>query len=123
MSRASNSPRERAPPHTHSGRSSPSSSPSTCAGGGFRALFWAIVGLGGLALLFALLTAQMVLSQRTSPTHAAMLFWPEFGGAIASTFLFAFLFKTRAMPLFALVGMALIAAAVVMSGMAGDRTF
>jgi MFS family permease len=73
----------------------------------------------GAASVALIELAQTVLATRASPTHAAMLFWPEFGGAVAAAFLFRVLFKTRLVPLFALAGMVLIAAAAaVMSGMA-----
>lgn len=48
-----------------------------------------------------------------------MLFWPEFGGAVATAILFGFLFRTRFVPLLALGGMVMLAGgAAVLSGVA-----
>lgn len=78
-----------------------------------------IVMTAGAASIALVELAQTVLASRTDPTQAAMLFWPEFGGAIGSALLFRVLFKSRWMPLFALAGVALLAAsAAVLSGMA-----
>jgi MFS family permease len=53
----------------------------------------------------------------SSPIHLAMLFWPEFGAAIASAILFGLLFRTRFVPLLALGGMVMLAGgAAVLSG-------
>jgi MFS family permease len=57
--------------------------------------------------------------KKTDPTHAAMLFWPEFGGAVATAALFGGIFFTRWIPALAIAGMAvLVGAAVVLSGVA-----
>lgn len=57
------------------------------------------------------------LASRSSPTHLAMLFWPEFGAAVASAILFGLLFRTRFVPLLALGGMVMLAGgAAVLSG-------
>lgn len=63
--------------------------------------------------------AQTVLSTKTTPTHAGMLFWPEFGAAAATAILFALLFRTRWIPLLVISGLAVLAGAgAVMSGAA-----
>jgi MFS family permease len=73
----------------------------------------------GAASIALIELAETVLKTRASPTHAAMLFWPEFGGALATALIFRLIFKTRLIPVFALAGMAMIAAgAAVMSGIA-----
>jgi MFS family permease len=57
--------------------------------------------------------------KKTDPTHGAMLFWPEFGGAVAMAIVFGLVFFTRWIPALALGGMAvLVGAAAVLSGVA-----
>jgi MFS family permease len=57
--------------------------------------------------------------KKTDPTHEAMLFWPEFGGAVAMAALFGLIFFTRWIPALALAGMAVLAgAAAVLTGVA-----
>ena len=57
------------------------------------------------------------LQSKSSPIHLAMLFWPEFGAAVASAILFGLLFRTRFVPLLALGGMVMLAGgAAVLSG-------
>jgi MFS family permease len=64
--------------------------------------------------------AQSALELRkVDPTHEAMLFWPEFGGAVAMAVVFGLIFFTRWIPALALGGMAvLVGAAAVLSGVA-----
>ena len=63
---------------------------------------------------------QNALQMKTSPTHLAMLFWPEFGGAVAAAIVFGALFRTRFVPVLALTGMALLAGgAAVLTGVTG----
>lgn len=53
------------------------------------------------------------------PTHGAMLFWPEFGGAVAMAVVFGLVFFTRWIPALALGGMfVLTGAAAVLTGVA-----
>ncbi len=71
----------------------------------------ASVGIVGLT--------QMALQTRTTPTHAAMLFWPEFGAALATAMLFAYVFRTRFIPVFAFSGLILlVSGAAVLTGVA-----
>jgi len=57
--------------------------------------------------------------QKVAPTHAAMLFWPEFGGAVAMAGLFGALYFTRWVPAAAFAGTFVLAgAAAVLSGVA-----
>jgi hypothetical protein len=57
--------------------------------------------------------------KKTDPTHEAMLFWPEFGGAVAMAGVFGAIFFTRWIPALALGGMIVLAgAAAVLSGVA-----
>lgn len=54
-----------------------------------------------------------------SPVHLAMLFWPEFGGALATAVLFGRLFRTRWVPVLAFGGAVAVAGgAVVLTGVA-----
>jgi MFS family permease len=70
------------------------------------------VGLVGLA------EAALELKE-TDPTHGAMLFWPEFGGAVAMSVLFGAVFFTRWLPALVIGGLGvLVGAAAVLSGVA-----
>jgi MFS family permease len=63
--------------------------------------------------------AQTALQTKASPTHAGMLFLPEFGAAIATAVLFALLLRTRFVPVLALGGLAMLCGgAVVLTGVA-----
>jgi MFS family permease len=65
------------------------------------------------------LTQAALELRKVDPTHGAMLFWPEFGGAVGTAVLFGALIYTRWVPVLALVGMTVLAAAgVVLSGVA-----
>ncbi|MGN6255925.1 MAG: MFS transporter [Solirubrobacterales bacterium] len=58
--------------------------------------------------------------QKVAPLHAAMLYWPEFGGAVLTAFLFGAIFFTRFVPAMAFCGLLAVAAAgVVLTGVAG----
>jgi MFS family permease len=62
---------------------------------------------------------QNALAVKTTPTHAAMLFWPEVGAAFAMAVLFGLLFRTRFMPVLPLLGLtALCGGAAVLTGVA-----
>jgi MFS family permease len=57
--------------------------------------------------------------KKTDPTHGAMLFWPEFGGAMAMAVLFGAIFFTRWLPALVLAGLGVLAgAAAILSGVA-----
>jgi MFS family permease len=57
--------------------------------------------------------------KKTDPIHGAMLFWPEFGGAVAMAVVFGAIFFTRWLPPLVLSGLAVLAgAAAVLSGVA-----
>jgi MFS family permease len=57
--------------------------------------------------------------KKVDPVHEAMLFWPEFGGAVAMAVVFGLIFFTRWIPALALGGMAvLVGAAAVLTGVA-----
>jgi MFS family permease len=66
--------------------------------------------------LIDLAQAALELKQ-TDPTHGAMLFWPEFGGAVAMAGVFGAIIFTRWIPALALAGtVVLVGAAAVLSG-------
>ncbi|HTT95413.1 MAG TPA: MFS transporter [Solirubrobacterales bacterium] len=57
--------------------------------------------------------------RKVDPTHGAMLFWPEFGGAVATAALFGAIYFTRWVPVVAFAGIfVLVGAAAVLSGVA-----
>jgi MFS family permease len=57
--------------------------------------------------------------KKTDPTHGAMLFWPEFGGAVAMAALFGAVFFTRWLPALVIGGLGVLAgAAAILSGVA-----
>jgi MFS family permease len=63
--------------------------------------------------------AQTALQTKATPTHAAMLFWPEFGAAAATAVVFGLILRTRLIPVLALFGLvALSSGAVVLTGVA-----
>ena len=60
---------------------------------------------------------QMALQSKMSPVHLGMLFWPEFGAAIATAAAFGLLFRTRFVALLAFLGLLMLAAgAAVFTG-------
>jgi hypothetical protein len=64
--------------------------------------------------------AAQALQSTTPPTRAAMLFWPEFGGAVLAALLFASLFRTRLVPMLAFAGLILLSGGVaILSGVVG----
>jgi MFS family permease len=52
--------------------------------------------------------------QRSTPTALALQFLPEFGAAVITAVLFAFLFRTRFTPVLAVCGLAMVAAAAAL---------
>jgi MFS family permease len=71
----------------------------------------------GAASVAIITLTETALQKQPDPGHIAMLFWPEFGGAVATAILFGMLFRTRFTPLLALAGTTLIAAgAAVLTG-------
>ncbi|HKN92983.1 MAG TPA: MFS transporter [Thermoleophilaceae bacterium] len=60
---------------------------------------------------------QMALQSKMSPVHLGMLFWPEFGAAVATAAAFGLLFRTRFVALLAFLGLLMLAAgAAVFTG-------
>jgi MFS family permease len=65
--------------------------------------------------------AQTALQSKFTPTHLGMLFWPEFGGAVATALLFGLVLRTRFIPVLAFLGtMVLAGGAAVMSRVATE---
>jgi MFS family permease len=80
----------------------------------------AVAMCAGAASVGLVTLVQTALQTRTSPTHLAMLFWPEFGAAAAAAILFGTLFRTRYIPVLAFGGMAVLAGgAAVLTGVTG----
>jgi MFS family permease len=72
----------------------------------------ASVGLIGLA-------SSALELRKVDPTHGAMLFWPEFGGAVATAVMFGVIIFSRWVAALAFAGLAiLVGAAAVLSGVA-----
>jgi MFS family permease len=79
----------------------------------------AIAMSAGAASVAVIELTQTAFAGRGSPTHTAMLFLPEFGGAVLTAFVFGAIVRTRLVPLFALAGMALLGGgAAVLTGAA-----
>ncbi|MFZ1993151.1 MAG: MFS transporter, partial [Solirubrobacteraceae bacterium] len=73
----------------------------------------------GAASVAVIGIAQTALQKQGGPVHIAMLFWPEFGGAVVTAFLLGAIFRTRYIPLLAFSGMLLLAGgAAVLHGVA-----
>jgi MFS family permease len=73
----------------------------------------------GAASVAAIELAETALQKHGNPAHIAMLFWPEFGGAVVTALLFGALFRTRFTPVLALAGTILLAGgATALSGVA-----
>jgi MFS family permease len=68
----------------------------------------------GAASVSAIELIETVLQKQGDPIHIAMLFWPEFGGAVATAFIFGALFRTRFVPLVAISGMVLLSGGIVL---------
>jgi MFS family permease len=65
----------------------------------------------GAASVSVIELAQTALQKQprpSSPVHIAMLFWPEFGGAIITAVLFGLVFRTRLIPVFVIAGMMIL---------------
>jgi MFS family permease len=73
----------------------------------------------GAASIALVTLTQTAFQTKASPTHLAMLFWPEFGAAVAAAVFFGLIFRTRFIPVLALGGMVMLSAgAVVLTGVA-----
>lgn len=78
----------------------------------------AMTAAGGSVALVQL--AEMALQAKgASPTHTAMLFWPELGAALVAAVVFGRLFLTRFIPVLAFAGLVLLAGgAAILTGAA-----
>jgi MFS family permease len=63
----------------------------------------------GAASVAVIELAQTALQKQGDPVHIAMLFWPEFGGAVITAFLLGAILRTRFIPLLAFSGLLLLA--------------
>jgi MFS family permease len=73
----------------------------------------------GAASVAVIELAQTALRTHGRPAHIAMLFWPEFGGAVLTAFVLGAILRTRLIPLLAFSGMLLLAGgAAVLHGVA-----
>jgi MFS family permease len=76
----------------------------------------AMIG-GAVSVALVELALAALQGSGATPTHSAMLFWPEFGGAFAAAALFGALFFTRFTPLLAFSGLVFLAGgAAVLTG-------
>jgi hypothetical protein len=76
----------------------------------------AMIG-GAVSVALVELALAALQGSGVTPTHSAMLFWPEFGGAFAAAALFGALFFTRFTPLLAFSGLVFLAGgAAVLTG-------
>lgn len=83
-------------------------------GGIVIAIFAGAASVGIVAL------TETALQSKMSPGHLAMLFWPEFGGAVVTAAVFGAIFRTRYVPVMPVVGMAMLAgAAAILTGVGG----
>jgi MFS family permease len=83
-----------------------------------------IAMFAGAASVGVVALTQTAMQNQTTPGHLAMLFWPEFGGALVTAVVFGALFRTRFVPVLPVVGMGLLTAgAVVLTGISsGSET-
>jgi MFS family permease len=73
----------------------------------------------GAASVALVQLSQTALQSKASPTHAGMLFWPEFGAAAATAVFFGLILRTRLIPVLALGGLVMLSGgAAVLSGVA-----
>ncbi len=75
-----------------------------------------------------LVQTMFITSRHASPLHVGLLFWPQAVGVVVAAVLFAAIFRTRFVPVLALVGLGVLLAAGVMletlgrPGHGGDGT-
>lgn len=78
-----------------------------------------VVMCAGAASVALIVLVETALRTRFSPTHTAMLFWPQFGAALVAAVLFGALFRTRLIPVLVLAGtLALAGGAAELTGVA-----
>ena len=83
---------------------------------GFGIVIAMTASASAIGLMELVLTA---VQQKSSPTALALEFLPEFGAAVVTAVLFAFLFRTRFTPVLAVGGLAMVAvAAALLTGLA-----
>jgi MFS family permease len=76
----------------------------------------------GAAAVAIVELAQTALQDKMSPTHMAMLFWPEFGAAVGTALLFGLLFRTRFVAVMALSGLFVLGGAAALLSGVSDGT-
>jgi MFS family permease len=78
-----------------------------------------LIAMAASASAFGLMELVLTAVQKnSSPTSIALQFLPEFGAAVITAVLFAFLFRTRFTPVLAVGGLATVAAAALLTGLA-----
>jgi hypothetical protein len=79
-----------------------------------------LIAMAASASAIGLMELLLTVVQKTStPTALALQFLPEFGAAVITAVLFAFLFRTRFTPVLAIGGLAMVAvAAALLTGLA-----
>jgi hypothetical protein len=79
-----------------------------------------VIAMTAGAASVAIIELTQTALQKQDPVHVAMLFWPEFGGAVVTALLLGALLRTRFIPVLAFSGMLLLAGgAAVLHGVAG----
>jgi MFS family permease len=74
-----------------------------------------VIALFASSAAFGLMELLLALQPKSTLTHTALLFLPEFGAAVVTAGIFGLLFRTRFTPVFALGGMVVLAAAAAVA--------
>jgi MFS family permease len=81
--------------------------------------FGILIAMAASASAFGLTELVLTTLQKSTPTAIALQFLPEFGAAVLTAVLFAFLFRTGFTPVLAIGGLAVVAvAAALLTGLA-----
>lgn len=87
-------------------------------------VYGTLIAMAASASAFGLMEIVLTtLQKKSTPTSIALQFLPEFGAAVITAVLFAFLFRTRFTPVLAIGGLAMVsAAAALLTGLASGGT-